>query len=518
MAFRSSFVENSNLAGFTSNQINEIGAMVINSSKGGLIPIKCQSEKDVLLHFGNPSANYPEVFEAIAYCRKAPAWIVSAIGSGSLYGGVDVETTTVTPFTVGRDYDTFDYSTSYPNVSHSFFSVSPQVDDLAVSIKYVSGTKYQMSLYEVLSSGNSYITYYDYSLSREKDGFGRSLYYEDVFNNDPYVKIKVNANWVSGTITLPGSTVYAFNGGTRGDDPSTGDYTIGWANFQKVNKYKSNIIMDCTGENATTINSLVTNYQKWAHAITCIPLGYSATEAVIYRNSLGINSDKISLYTNWAKIQDDYNNSMAWISHVGSIGGKYAMMYNAYDAASPAGIDENGWGGILSDWKVIEMENDYTDFDRGLGSDLQVLDEAQINPLVFTESDGLLIYGDKTLQSTNNDTSFIGTRRLYNFIDDTVQRQILKLQEFKVNDSLHRLRARTMATTFLEPILNAGWIREFYVLCDESNNTDSVLDRREFVMDIYIKVMPNSQFCKMTLRRVSQSTVISSLLQGTAPA
>jgi phage tail sheath protein FI len=136
---------------------------------------------------------------------------------------------------------------------------------------------------------------------------------------------------------------------------------------------------------------------------------------------------------------------------------------------------------------------------------------------VFTDTDGLLIYGDKTLQSTNNDTSFVGTRRLYNFIDDTIQRQILKLQEFKVNDSLHRLRCKTMTDTFLEPILNAGWIREFYAQCDEGNNPDSVLDRREFMLDVYIKVMPNSQFCKLTLRRVSQSTVISSLLQGVAP-
>ncbi len=518
MAFRSSFVENSTLSGFTSNQINETGAMIINSRRGNSEPVKCQSEKDVLLNFGDPSATYPEVFEAIAFCRKAPCYVGSAIGSGSLYGGIDVQTSGVIAFTVGRNYDTFDYSTSYPNVSHSFFSASPCDDYLSASVKYVSGTKYQMTLYEVLSTGNSYITYYDYSLAREKDGYGRSIYYEDIFEDNPYVKVKVNSSWSSGTIVNPGTVIYAFDGGARGSAPTAGNYTTSWAYFQKANKFRANIFMDVNGNSSTTVNSLVTNYQKWAHAITFIPLGNSASEAVTYRNSLGINSDKISLYTNWAKIQDDYNDSMAWISHVGSIGGKYALMYSAYDAASPAGIDENGWGGILSDWKVIEMENDYTDYDKGLGSDLQIMDEAQINPLVFTEGDGLLIYGDKTLQTTNNDTSFVGTRRLYNFIDDTIQRQVLRLQEFKTNDSIHRLKCRTMITTFLEPIMNAGWIREFACIVDESNNTNAVLDRREFMVDVYIKVMPNSQFCKLTLRRVSQSTVISSLLQGVAPA
>jgi len=275
--------------------------------------------------------------------------------------------------------------------------------------------------------------------------------------------------------------------------------------------------MDCNGESITTINTLVSTYQKWAHGISCIPYGHTATEAVDYRNSLGINSDKISLYTNQARIQDDYNDSFAWISHVGSIGGKYAQMYNVYDAASPAGIDENNHGGLLSDWKVVEMENDYTDYDQGLGSDLQILDEAQINPLIWDDTDGLKIYGDKTLQSTNNDTSFVGTRRLYNYINDVVQRQVLKQQEFKVNDNVHRLKAKTLITSFLEPIAADGWIREFVVVCDSSNNGDDVLDKREFIVDIYIKVMPNSQFTLMNLRRVSQSTVISSLLTGTAP-
>jgi phage tail sheath protein FI len=145
------------------------------------------------------------------------------------------------------------------------------------------------------------------------------------------------------------------------------------------------------------------------------------------------------------------------------------------------------------------------------------MDEAQINPLIWDETDGLKIYGDKTLQTTNNDSSFVGTRRLYNYIDDVVQRQVLKLQEFRVNDSNHRLKARTLCNSFLEPIQADGWIREFVVVCDSSNNSDDVLDRREFIIDIYIKVMPNSQFTLMNLRRVSQSTVITSLLTGVAP-
>lgn len=504
-------------AGFTSNTISETGAMVIKSKKGTNVPVRCQSENDILLYFGTPSATYPEVFEAIAFCRKAPAWVSSALGSGCLYGGVDVRKTTIVPFVTGRDYSTYSYGGD-TDTSHSFFAYSPCTDDLAISVKYVSGTKYQATLYQKVATGNQYITYYDYSLTAEKDGYGRSLYYDDVFNQNPYVKLKINSSWASGTITLPGTSVYSFNGGTRGTDPTTASYTTAWNYFQAVNKYKAKIFMDCNGGSANTILSLVTNYQKWGHAITCMPLGKTASTAVTYRQGLGINSDKISIYSNWMKIQDDYNDSMAWITHVGSIGGKYAQMYDCYDAAAPAGIDENNHGGLISDWRILEVENDYTDYDVGLGSDLQILNEAQINPLIFDEADGLKIYGDKTMLSTNTDTSFIGTRRMYNYIEETIQTQILRKQEFKINDPLHRLKAKIMTVSFLEPILNGGWIREAVVVCDTSNNTNAVLDRREFVLDIYIKVTPTSEFVRLRLIRVAQNMSITELQAGISPS
>lgn len=724
MSFRGTAREN-DISGFVSNTISEIGAIVVKSSKGNGTPKLCQSEKDVLLNFGNPSATYPELFEAVAFCRKAPSWIVSALGDEFAYGGIDIKLASVVPFAAGRDWDTWTYAApsintsdaigtgdgltsnftgslthypilpasvkikvnnvatdavvssggvisgddvtgtlvlsagaynmtftgtpgtyayvdsvtsgsanydlssgsvnkyinvvidgvTYPNinlgqsaattrasvisaintavgsvvaatqstefirvrsligsassnvtvtnptsgasgltkvfggiltstgtdptgaypkngeaitasytytgaaitdVSHSFFAASPYTDDLAMSIKFVSGYKFTATLYQVKSTGNFYINTYNYSLIKEKDGFGKSLYYEDVFKNNPYVQIKVNSAFVGTAYVLPGTTVYAFAGGARGNDPSTSDYTTAWANFELVNKYKAKIFMDCNGASATTVKNLVTNYQTWGHAISVVPMGNTAATAITYRSALGINSDKISLYTNWARVQDDYNNSSAWISNVGSIGAKYAQMFDVFDAAAPAGVDENNHGGLMSDWKVLEIENDYTDFDRGLGSELQLLDEAQINPVIFDESYGLMIYGDKTMQTTNSDTSFVGTRRLYNFMIDTIMKQILKKQEFKINDAAHRLKAQTLTTTFIEPIFNGGWIRDFLVVCDESNNDSPVLDAREFVLDVYVKITPTSEFTLLNLIRVSQSQILANLIQGGA--
>lgn len=490
---------------FVNASNDETGGMVVKSRKGSSTPVLCQSERDVLLYFGNPSSTYPNVFEALAFTRIAPCWVTSAIHSDALYGGIDISLSGVTGFGIGRDISTFDFS-SYPTLSHVFFASSPYQDDLAVQIAYAgTGKRFKLTLYQVLTTGNSYITEYNYSLDVEKDAFGASLYIFDVFDNNPYLIPKVNTSFVSTGYTVSGVTTY-LSGGSRGTDPTTSDYTTAWNNFQYANKYPVKIFMDVEGNSTATINTIIQTYQPYAHGISVIPKGNDAQEAKTYRQSLGLDTSNVSLYTNWARIQDDYNNSSAWISNVGSVGKRFAYMADTYDADSPAGVNENNHGGQLNDWKVIEVENSYSDKDTG--SDLQTLDEAQINPIIFDEVYGLMIYGDKTLQVTNSSLSFIGHRRLYNYIINIITKQILRQQEFKLNDPAHRLKATTLINSFMEPIKIAGWLRDYYVDCSKDNNGDDVLNARKFVVDVYVKVTPNSQFVLLNMIYLPQQATI----------
>jgi hypothetical protein len=141
----------------------------------------------------------------------------------------------------------------------------------------------------------------------------------------------------------------------------------------------------------------------------------------------------------------------------------------SYDAASPAGLDENGMGGQIADWRVVEIENDYTQ------AELDAFYNAQINPLIFDESYGLLIYGDQTLQVTNSDTSFVGTRRVYKYMLDVISKQILRKQEFKINDPLHRLMARVQTESFVSPIKLIGWIKKI----------SKLFVMRQIIMEMY---------------------------------
>lgn len=605
--YRSRFIERDR-SSFVKAQTNEVGAMVIDASKGPYKPVKCQNEDDVLTYFGNPSATYPEVFEALAFVSQSPCWIASAHAEDVKWGGVHVFSGIVEAFSAGQDdpenyvftsvnvlasgesigtgdgtttnfsgtlnntpvdaysiivksdgtaneiadsdgvfsgddigtgtntidYTTGDYDFDFATaptsgvaitvdygyeddlsstISHSFFARSPYDDDLKVLIENISGSQFKLTLYQTVSGNDVYITEYNYSLIREKNNFGKQLYILDVFDNNKYLIPKLNSDYSQTTPSLNSTTAVALDGGYRGDSsPTTADYTTGWNYYKSPTKYNARIFMDCAGNSQSTINTIINSYQFYSHGISVVPMGNDAADAVSFRSSLGLNSDNVSLYTNWRKIYDPYNDGYAWISNVGSIGKKYAQMEDVYDGLSPAGIDENNHGGLISDWQTIEMEYDYTE---GSNGELYDLDNAQVNPVVFDEIYGVKIYGDKTLQSSLSDTSYTHTRRIYNYILEAITKQVLVRQEFKNNDSFHRLKAQTMTETFLTPILAQELLSEIRVICDTSNNTSDVLDRRDFILDIIVKATPNSQQTLLRLTKVSQSDSVNDVIVST---
>ena len=395
-------------------------------------------------------------------------------------------------------------------ISHAFFSASPCTDDLSISIDYVSGTKFTLSLYQLSSTG-VYTAISDhvgitYSLTRELDAFRKSIYIEDVFKDDPYLIPVINEAFTGTTYTVD-DTYVNFDGGYR-ETALTSDVNTAWEQFLNYRKYPAKIFMDATGGYASKINSVIQVAQPRSHGITVLTFGNSVSESASERSGLSLDSDNINIYDCWFQIQDPYNNSYAWISNVGSIGKKFAAMEDVYDSGHPAGIDEDGHGGQMADWKYVQAEKDYTD------ADLQTLDLAQINPVIFDPAYGVMIYGNKTAQVTLSDTSYTGARRAYNFLIENVTTQVLRKQEFKNNDASHRNRARILTDDFITTTLGAvGAFAEWYVQCDTKNNTDAIRNQRKFILDIFVKVTPDSEFITLRVTRLSQNAVIADFVK-----
>ena len=294
--FRNKVVER-DYSGFVSGTINTTGAMVIVSSQGPNTPILCQSEKDVLTYFGNPSALYPSVFDAIAFCSENACYIASAYATDALFGGVEVSGSAVTAFSAGKTYSTYTFSAN--TISHTFFSRSPKTDDLAIVIKNSGSTEvFTASLYLRSTYGNALLKTYNYSLTRAKDAAGKSIFIDDVFLDNPYVLVKVNASRSVASYTLTADTPVNFAGGTRGGTPTTSDITTAWGNFNYANKYPCTILMDPIGANEVTVNNIIKNYNPTAFGIIAIQLGKTATTAVTYRKVSVLDSDNCAFYTN----------------------------------------------------------------------------------------------------------------------------------------------------------------------------------------------------------------------------
>jgi hypothetical protein len=718
-SFRSDF-SIKDLSGYIQATGVETGFMAINASKGQSKPVKCRNQDDVLTYFGNPSATFPEVFEALAFVQSAPCWIGRAIGTGAYWGGVDVTATNVVPFGGGRgNPETFNFTTAtqlteytagsgtglvkhfsgtatnipavnatlkikvgstyvnasetgdsisgsdidsgathtfikttgaydftftgtvgtvaevtgnvaqpynlstnkyvnitidgtlYENidlsdgasdpsavtnvevvnainaiipgtkahtsgnyvklngaiaslasgnisvedptlgasalstvfssgggvlsakgtdpvgavpkygetvvleysytsdisstVSHSFFSASPADDEYKVLIDNISGSQFNLKLYQTVAGNDVYLKEYNYSLLREKDAFGKNLYIMDVFDDDPYLIPVVNSSYAGTIPSLPGTPAVALAGGDSGSAPSASNYVTVWDYAKKVQDYPAKIFMNVNGLNLAYVNNILETYQYYSHQIGVVPLGNDVADAIAWRSATTIDSKYTSLYTNWRKIYDVYNDSYAWISNVGSIGRKYAAMADVYDGLSPAGIDEGPYGGQIADWTTIEMEYGYDD------SELADLDAAQINPIILDEIYGVMIYGDKTLQVSLSDTSFIHSKRIIDTIIETAVKQVLRKQEFKLNDQNHQLSAKSKIETFMEPILAKQLIRDYRVQCDDINNSDAVKTQRLFIVDIILKVSVNSQKCRVRLTQTSQNAVLSQI-------
>ena len=62
-----------------------------------------------------------------------------------------------------------------------------------------------------------------------------------------------------------------------------------------------------------------------------------------------------------------------------------------------------------------------------------------------------------------------------------------KAQLFEFNDAFTRAQFRAAVEPFLRDVKNRRGLVDFAVLCDETNNTDTVIDRNEFVCSIFVK-------------------------------
>ena len=216
-------------------------------------------------------------------------------------------------------------------------------------------------------------------------------------------------------------------------------------------------------------------------------LGLNAENGGINYSSNNLNkaSSYAVLDSGWKYQYDKYNDRYMWIPLNGDIAGLAAKTELEYDAwFPPAGFTRGQIRGVVRlayNPRQAHRDNLYQD---------------QVNPVVSFPGEGTVLFGDKTMQTKPSAFDRINVRRLFIILEKAIA-TAAKYQLFELNDRFTRAQFKSMVEPFLRDIQSRRGITDFKVVCDDSNNPGSVIDRNEFVCDIFVKPARSINFIQL---------------------
>ena len=131
---------------------------------------------------------------------------------------------------------------------------------------------------------------------------------------------------------------------------------------------------------------------------------------------------------------------------------------------------------------------------------------ARVNPVATFPGQGTVLFGDKTGLAAPSAFDRINVRRLFITLEKAIA-TASKFQLFEFNDEFTRANFRNIVEPFLREVQGRRGITDFLVVCDETNNTGEVIDRNEFIAEIFVKPARSINF--ITLQFIATRTGVS---------
>jgi hypothetical protein len=186
-------------------------------------------------------------------------------------------------------------------------------------------------------------------------------------------------------------------------------------------------------------------------------------------------SSYVIMDNNYLKVYDKYNDQYVFLPAAASTAGLMA----GTDAAagpwySPAGQRRGLYYGVTGlAYNATRSQRDdlYKD---------------GINPIVNLPGQGVMLYGDKTLEARPTAFNRINVRRLFLVLERAIKNAARNVL-FEFNDEFTRAEFVNIVEPFLREIQGQRGITDFRVVCDETNNTAAVIDANRFVASIFVK-------------------------------
>jgi hypothetical protein len=350
--------------------------------------------------------------------------------------------------------------------------------------------------------------------SDAKTAQGSVNYYPDViYNQSGYIYwMDHNAsgsNWgsaVSGTTFTAVTSVseVSLQSGSDGTAATTGQKLTAYTKFQDAETVEVSLIMAGNGD-ATHIDNLITIAENRKDAVVFASPERSDVVNVANDNTQksnvvaffnGIRSTSYAVFDSGYKYTyDRYNDVYRYVPLNGDIAGLTARTDLIADSwFSPAGLNR----GIVRG--AVKLAFNPTKAQR------DELYRARVNPVATFPGQGTVLFGDKTGLSAPSAFDRINVRRLFITLEKAIA-TASKFQLFEFNDEFTRANFRNIVEPFLREVQGRRGITDFLVVCDETNNTGEVVDRNEFIAEIFVKPARSINF--ITLQFIATRTGVS---------
>jgi len=358
---------------------------------------------------------------------------------------------------------------------------------------------------------------------------GGTLYYKDVINqqsawvwwgthNSSMSKAGTRAdltnNGTAGSGTnYPGNDLPRSNSMSAGKDGYASDaaYISAYNKFRDADTVDVSLILG-SGSSSTVATHIINNVAE--HRKDCVAVisperadvvnnnGYEGKETddvISFRDGLPSSSYAV-MDSGWKYQYDKYNDVYRYVPLNGDTAGLMVQTDLTRDPwYSPAGFNR---GNVKN---VIKLAYNPSKADR------DELYKKGINPVVTFPGQGTVLFGDKTMLDQPSAFDRINVRRLFIVLEKAIS-TASKFTLFEFNDEFTRSQFKNLVEPFLRDVQGRRGITDFQVVCDGTNNTGEVIDRNEFVGDIYVKPARSINFIQLNFVAVRTGVEFSEIV------
>ena len=209
---------------------------------------------------------------------------------------------------------------------------------------------------------------------------------------------------------------------------------------------------------------------------------YGSTVTQVTTQAASVDNSYAASYWPWVQINDPDSAQLVWCPASALLPGVYAYNDKAAEAwFAPAGINRGGLN------TVIQAERKLTQTNR---DDLYT---GKVNPIATFPGRGVVVFGQKTLQSQASALDRVNVRRLLIELKSFIS-QIADNLVFEQNTAATRNNFLAQVNPYLESVQQRQGLYAFKVVMDASNNGPDVVDRNQMVGAIYLQPTKTAEF------------------------